>query len=497
VTFAAAALSLLALADAPRFTASAIPMPEGSAGHWLADLDGDRRLDLLTGAAKRGAGRELRVHLQRSGGDFRSEPDRRIVLKADIVAFSVAEVRAEAGEEILFLTGSSCFSYSTALEGFAGNARKLFAWDLLLDLPDPDELIHLEAPAASKGGGPPLLVLPGAGGHGVFGLSGPGGEAGMHLLARLPEEPEGRRSRRESSRKIELNLGGLKDESFEGLVVTAAGRGGEGGGDFLKVESWLPAVVAADADGDGRLDLLRLARDPSGRLLKIHLQDAAGRFPESASWSGPIAGDGELRAVDFDGDGRADLLDEAAEGFGDSVFRFYKNRGGRFEGASADQVMKFSGFDVRAELADLDGDGRPELAVSAHEIPASSALSGGRVVRSLFVYRADPERVFSSRPAFKHEENFDAKGLKGIGQRIRLGADLQARGLRDALLVDRDGSLEAKHFRKDLSLESEPFYRFTPERMILRFRALDLNGDGRSDLVLSHSRSLTILVSRP
>src|SRR5262245_41548895 len=202
----AAAISLLALAAAPRFTESTIAFDDGFSGRWFADLDGDRRVDLAVGVVKKGSGRELRIFLQRGDGGFASEPDRRVVLKSDIVAFAIAEAREEPGEEILFFTGSSCFSYSTALEGFAGNARKVFSWDLLLDLPDPEELIHLEAPAASKGGGPRLLVLPGADGHGIFAVSGSAGEPGPMPLGLIPEEPDGRPSFRRSSRRIGIGM---------------------------------------------------------------------------------------------------------------------------------------------------------------------------------------------------------------------------------------------------------------------------------------------------
>src|SRR5262249_46778503 len=152
------------------------------------------------GVAKRGAARELRIHLQRPDGSFAPEPDRLVALKSDIVAFAIADVRAEPGAELLFFTASSCFSYSTAVEGFAGDARKLFSWDLPLDLPDPAELVRVDAKAAASGGAP-LLVLPGhsasfpggPGGYGVFGASG--GEPGaIGLLARVPGDVEAHRA---------------------------------------------------------------------------------------------------------------------------------------------------------------------------------------------------------------------------------------------------------------------------------------------------------------
>jgi hypothetical protein len=179
------------------------------------------------------------------------------------------------------------------------------------------------------------------------------------------------------------------------------------------------------------------------------------------------------------------------------TYRLFRNRGGRFEIEKPDGVMKFSGYRMKVSVLDLDGDGRPELAVSSYEIPAAGALAGGRVVRRLFIYRSEPERLFSQRPALKHEETFGARDVKGIGQRLFLDADLLGRRVHDALLVDREGSLAAIHFTPELSLESEPFWSFMPEKMILRIEAADLNGDSRSDLILHHKNLLTVLVSRP
>ena len=71
--------------------------------------------------------------------------------------------------------------------------------------------------------------------------------------------------------------------------------------------------------------------------------------------------------------------------------------------------------------------------------------AGGRVVRSLFAYRGDPDGAFARRPALQRQETFTAKDVKGIGQRIRLEGDLLGRGIRDAVSVETDGSLAARH----------------------------------------------------
>ncbi len=486
---AAAALAALALAAGPRFTVSDVPLPEGAiGGARFARIDGDALDDAVVAWPGTDGARELHVHLQRPDGAFPPQPDRKISLKADIVAFSIADVRPDPGEELIFFTAGACFSFSAARGDFAGNAARLFAFDLLPDMPDPKGVAFIEARKPAAGG--PLWILPGKRGYAAFGRK-PGdatGEIGQR--AALAPGDAWWSSRR--SRRAGISIGG-KPERFAGLVSVP----GAGESRLLHLERWMPNPVLADADGDGRADICFLDKTAAGRVLHIHLQREDGGFAEAASWTGPIPEDGPLEVADIDGDGRADLIAAEPEGSGSRTFRFFRNRGARFDSAKPDGLMKFSGYGVEARPLDLDGDGKPELVVSSYEVPAAGAVAGGRVVRRLFVYRADPEAVFARRPALQHEETFTAKDVKGIGLRANFDGDLLGRGVRDAVSVERDGALVARHLSKDLSLEDEPFFRFAPEKWILGIEVRDLNGDGRSDLVLGHMRRMTILVSKP
>ena len=500
-----AAWALLALGAGPKFTVSRIPLPEGMKSTWTARLDGDELEDLAVGGVKPDGARELAIHFQRPDGKFPGEPDRRIVLKPDIVAFSFADVRPEPGEEILFFTATSCFSFSTASAEFSGNAKKLFNFDLLCDLPDPGELVEVKA-TRPAGGGNPLLVLPGPEGYGLFELV-PGQEAAA-LRGNLSGDPAlgsaggaaggGPAARNRGGRRLSILVGrDHQHDPFEGLVIDEPppGAASDGSDTLLDVKRWLPAPALLDADGDGRPDVFHIEREPGGRFLLVYLRDGEGGLGAPRR-SGPFPGDGPLILADLDGDRAVDLIAGDPEGADHQVYRLFKSRGGSFDAAKPDQVMKFSGYGVKAGVIDLDGDGRPELVVSSYEVSVTEAVTGGRIRRGLFIHRRDPERVFETRPALKHEETFGARDVKGIALRIDLGADLLGRKLHDALLVDREGVLAAHHLGADLAFEEEPFWRFTPEKMILGFRTLDLNGDGRSDLIIQHTGLLTVLVSK-
>ncbi len=490
----------------PRFHASTLSFPEGEDGRWFAPMDGDGREDLLLGVAKGGI-REIWIYLQTSEGGFPAQPDRRVTLKGDIVAFATLDVRPEPGEELLFFTATSCFSYSTALEGFAGNARRIFAWDLICDVPDSEGLLKIEGVARSPSG--PLIVLPGfppgqSGGdecYGIFAPSTSGGAASdgapWEIRGRLPLRGLRTEKRRSGRREIGIRIESDRENPLQDLVVPPGGSD-EGGGMLLYVRRWLPAAVSADADGDGRDDVFLLDKQPAAPQLRVHLQAVDGKFSEAPSWTGRLPDEDDpdsLVVSDIDGDGRADLIARSSGLDGGKLF-FFRNRGGRFEPSEPDQVMKFAGMGLEARAIDLDGDRRVELAVTSTEIPATSVATGGRVERRLFIHRSGGDRPFDPRPALRHEETFTASEIEGIGLGIVLDADLLGRGIRDALSVERDGTIAARHLTRDLGLESAPFWRFDPGRRIRGIEARDLNGDGRSDVILRHRRGLTLMVSR-
>lgn len=62
-------------------------------------------------------------------------------------------MRAEPGAELLFFTRSACYSFSTAREEFAGNARKLFDAPILCSVPRPKKVPALASVADLDGDG--------------------------------------------------------------------------------------------------------------------------------------------------------------------------------------------------------------------------------------------------------------------------------------------------------------------------------------------------------
>ncbi len=502
-------LSLPGAPESPHFQATTISFDGDVPDHWTAEMNGDSLQDLVVARWSRERGREILIYLQQEGGSFPGEPDRRIPVKKDIVAFSIADVRTEPGSELLLFTASSCFSYSTAKSGYAGNVARLFQEPFLWDVPGPREVAFLPGAADIDGDGSPEILVPGREGFALFGKAHPGQppgreNEGYELRARFPLKVQESR-KRDNSGRIILPMGNQpRERPFSDLVLLEEDRS-RGGDQLLKINRSLTAPLFAEANGDGRLDLFYFQEKGEEEGIQLFLQNRDGSFPVKRSWRGWVSNSGPIRPVDLDGDGMVDLLVRKQENSKEGNLTFYRNRGGSFSVTQPDQVMKFSGFIAAESAIDLDGDGRRELVVSTYEISKTGALIGGRVDRRLFIHSpktgnaepGNPEgRLFRTRPASAFEEQFGPDAIRGISQSVILEGDLPGRGSRDALLVNRNGTLEGREIGRDFQIAREPFWRFVPPRTIIKLRVSDLNGDGRSDILLGHSRSLTLLVSR-
>jgi hypothetical protein len=486
--------AVLLSAASPRFAASEIEAEADLEGHWTADVDGDGKSDILLGVWSRTGGRELLVHLQGPDGRFLPVPDRRIGIKADVTAFAVADVREEPGAELLLFTPSACFSFSTLKSGYAGNARRLFDCAPICAVPSPKRIFFMEAQSDIDGDRSPELLVPGAGDWSIFGRAADGSYARKALL-RLPlagDKPQ------KKERRYEIRVG--QGAAFRRLGEDApplAERWGGGRSDrpgpLLSFDRWIPRPLLADLDGDGRKDFLYIDRETGD--LKVHRQGKDGSFPDRPDWKGHVGPVGSLTLHDLDGDGRPDLLawDSSDE---EAKIRFFLNRGGEIRIDRPDGLLKLSGYGIRPHVADIDGDGKVELAVVSFSLSTDHPLQGAKVIRTLLVYRSDPDGVFGRQPVSRLDETIAAADLKALAQPMNLEGDLLGTGGRQALTLDAQGALICRRFGDSLRLEAEPFWRFVPRKAVVGITALALGGDARSDLVLRHMRSLTVLVSR-
>ena len=146
-------------------------------------------------------------------------------------------------------------------------------------------------------------------------------------------------------------------------VLTNNGSGGFGLAASPPVGNAPESVAAADVNGDGRVDLISANTDNgSGNTLTVLTNGGGATFSVSST---PLVGPGPTAVVaaDVNADGKVDLM-SANRGLGNGTLSVLTNNGsGGF--ALAESPVTSSG-PVALVAADVNRDGRPDL-ISAHE----------------------------------------------------------------------------------------------------------------------------------
>jgi hypothetical protein len=181
-------------------------------------------------------------------------------------------------------------------------------------------------------------------------------------------------------------------------------------------------VEAVDIDGDGDLDLLIASmgqvfpnNDKIGAVIILE-NDGACRFTKHVIIDG-IARVTDVRAADFDGDGRLDLA-VGQFGYDQGEIRWMKSLGGwRFESRI---LLNLSGT-VNVCVADLTGDGHTDIVALVSQ-----------QWEEIFLFENDGRGNFSSRVIFgSTNEDFGSSGLALC--------DLNRDGRVDLLYTNGDG----------------------------------------------------------
>lgn len=488
--------------------ASELPRPEWPQALQFADMNGDGLLDIIAPMWSSDTGRQLHIYLQQSDQRYPPQPSRVIDIRSEIVAVALADIRPEPGDELLLFTGSSVFSLSSAIDGYSGNLRRLFDWPLSAAIPNPQVTRFLPRPVDTNGDGLVDLLLPGVDTYGWF--TGAADEQFVlaHQFSTVNTEvdesdlppPPGR-----FSTNISFN-------AQDGLLVDVQVRSGSLFEDFLQLPSsgdasrnrtlleidrWMPAALMAPMSKAGAHDLvyLNIGKDLLGQV-NIVSMTADGQFAAQPDWQGPVEMRGDFLLMDMNGDGLHDIVRVQEDGSNWTVSLF-ANQGGRFDFNRADQVMRFSGYDLRLAAVPILGN-TPQLSVSYYTIPVVNAVRDASIVRTTLLFnRSSGQGVFNSRPDFLLEESFSASTVRGLSSPIVFDADLDVDGRRDALYLTPEGTLAAKRIDDSLRLAASPFWQYVPTRSITGFTVRDLNGDGRPDLILDHSNTVTVLVTAP
>ncbi len=444
-----------------------------------ADLDGDGKKDLLavyTTGLQPYRQRFLAVFWNRAGV-FAPRPDLTLpVDESEACAFDVA------GSDLLVLTPRGVTSRS-----FPGRVpappRKLLEQPTLFHQPIEGELPRLRLAQDLAGPDSRELLVPSLGMLGVWKR----GAAGAY----------------EKAAELELDM---------------EVSGGPRAGDAVEVRYGFPALHVADADGDGLLDIIatqedRVAVYRQGPGLAFHPQpdftrDFSVRTPDDPRGRGSTA---NILVADLDGDGAADLLVRkqvfrgvtAAES---TSYLFFGKKGGLGYSPEPAQTLTSEGVPLlQPQLIDLTGDGRPDLIVpyTSFGVFALIRMLMAKTAKvTLQVFPFEPsKRRFAAEPASERGLvlRIPLSGDSDL-QAVNLSADVTGDGKPDLVFGATEDELHVYPGLGGGEFATKPA-EIVDVRAAGKLEAVDLDGKGRSDLILhypqsrGHRREIVVLVN--
>lgn len=349
------------------------------------DVDGDGAPELIV-SARNGSKRVLRIHhrigVPSEKGKFQpcygSRPDRELELTGDVIAFAVADVGADSGNEIVLYGAEGVYAWRPEAPERDRFARLLPA-EFLWQIPDRKGAFAFPQGVVRVDGDDHVdLVVPEPEGYRVGvqarvekGVS----KFGKSYQLRLPEPREPALFPRRRRRG-----GGMRESGGRSEFSVSFDFGGDGGSEdsaLLEVDDRIPSPHLVDWDGDGDRDLVvQTARD-----ILVWLQDDRGGFPEDPALRrpNPVVVDEERRldvsysshVLDFDLDRRIDAMflagDKRTKDFRTQVLVFLqaasKGKGPFLSRGIPNQLLVLQGFAGRPHFRDVDGDGLPDLSL--------------------------------------------------------------------------------------------------------------------------------------
>ncbi len=474
----------------------------------LEDMNGDGRKDIISSAYDATLGRELHIYHQQEDGSFSANPQR-IEVKTEIIAIGFADLRPDPGTELVLFANNGVFSLSTGIEGYAGNLKLLAEWQLIAAIPNLERVQFTNIPEDINNDGHIDLLLAGDDRYGLF--LGRGNEVfELAYELRTLNEDITPLERARNNTDLDANLG---INAEQGVVIelnletpgpfrnfVEQWNPDEGAGrSLLRSEQWMPTAVLASMDGDELPDLVYLnAGDDGLGRVNIHYQQPDTLYSDSADWVGDVDSRGQLELTDLNNDGLLDILQQSGDG-SDWTVRLYLNQDGQFDFQNPQQLMRFSGYDLRLNVLTTN-EGAPLLSASYYTIPVVDAIRNASINRVQLLYGSDNReagQVFNRRPDSRLEESFSADNVRGLSEQMSLLYDVDGDGARDALYITANGTLAAKRLTDDLQIASEPFWEYVSPRTVFEFEVMDLNADQSPDLMLRHGTSTTFLVALP
>lgn len=485
-------------------------------GAELVDVFGDRRPEAVLAVRTPQGRRELRLHEIGPAG-LVQVPLVTVEILDEVIAWGVAELRPEPGRELFFLTRAGAYSFSTTKPGYRDNVARFVDAPLLYDIADPEALPYWPYVLATGAG--ERLLLPTLTGPVLYGPDErpENGDGLWKPEVRIEESvTEAAQPPRDRAAAVSFSAAG-----FSASASLSGGRRLLLDGDpeparLLASRRSYAAPALLDVDGDGAQDLVFEHEE----ALHVHLA-RAGRFalepdrreafPDYLKHEDDENVATELQLVDLDGDGDADVIARRRrDGDGlenaDINLLLLRNDGKRLFPEQPTQVLRFEAAVLRVDVADANGDGRPDLVLRKFELPGLLGTVTGLefTLTHLVFFGEKGARFFERKPALEQKRTFDESTIQEAIANRSMRLDADGDGLADLVEVDLAGRIAIRRLRKDKgfftgttwTLDESPWKRFGNVGSIESLEVDDWNGDGLVDIASRGSTGFTLILSR-
>jgi hypothetical protein len=482
VVWSGVCVALTCAADSGHFKAERLQVPGRVVGLQADDLDADGKKDLvvvfLAGKPPR-AQRQIAVFFGAAGSPQILHPP------ANAAFIDLADIDGDGRRAIVLGDSRGLSVWRVSGNRFEPTPTSLLKVSGLLALPADEDLPFFDVARDWDGDGTAEILIPILDGVAVFTRR----EEGWSRAGTLRLPPQASHM--------------VRSEQYEPRLRNFAAR----------VSYVIPELVSADYDGDGKRDLCAIYEDS----LQVHKGGVGSTvFSEKPSARHALGAKTEAEVTrdtahvhstlrDLDGDGVVDLVVNKVSG-GLQQMRaetavFLGKKGGGFDPPA--QVLKRDGYSGAISIADLDGDGKPELVMPfvAVGLTEMARVLLSKRMRVGFEMRKNRGRSFSVEPEATREIDFvvDTSRLADVdGPFPSVAGDYNGDGKFDFVAMNSSDQLGVWLGGGEALMTDVPkaIIHVTPSK---HFVVTDLDGDKKSDLLIFYKHkepANTIVVLR-